>query len=138
LEPDSLNSSCHGQKLSVNEDSFNQLNSFRRLSSPFETPLRNRKRIVFNTPINNKTQINCHPRNNQTKAFVRKPAFSTSIDGFFNMFHSVYKENFNKELKKVVEIEREKYEKKILLGTRNIVQNIEVDLIFNEEAASIK
>lgn len=63
---------------------------------------------------------------------------TSNIDDFFNKFHAVFKENINHALKKVVEIEREKYEKKIELGTRNLDENIEVDLIFNEEASKRK
>lgn len=70
-----------------------------------------------------------------SKTFVKKPSISTNVDDYLNKFHSVFKENFNNALKKVVEIEREKYEKKIELGTRNLDENIEVDLIFNEEAS---
>lgn len=117
-------------------------------SSPIgsPSPQRNMNRTTFNTTINKtaSAQINYKPRNTiafdlkprlGNKTFFRKPTIVTYIDDFFNKFHSVYKENFNNVLKNVVEVEREKYEKKILLGTRNLDENIEVDLIFNEEAS---
>jgi len=106
------------------------------------------KRTIFNTTISKTAgaYLNYSARSNivlepkakvVNKTAIKKPTISTNMSDFLNKFHSVFKENFNNALKKVVEIEREKCDKKIQLGTRNLDENIEVDLIFNEETSKI-
>lgn len=72
------------------------------------------------------------------KNFCKKPTISTNIDEYLNNFHSIFKDIFILEIKNVIEKVKINYEKKIELGIRNIDENIETDLIFNNKEESKK
>lgn len=138
------------KRCSLNEESL--ASSSRKVSSPLLSPFDNIKitpRYPNTAAHKSNTLISgYHPRgslgfdirqptnHNNVKVFIRKPLIATYIDDFIMRFYGLYKENFGTIMKNIVEIEREKYETRKNLGMKNLDENIEVDLIFNEENCS--